>query len=360
MIGFEGSSFHGLPSTVVANNLFPAGGSSSRVQVGATLTSPRYASLAAYTTAFPSKCSGCLEGNAAFTNAAGRIFSILSSSAAIDRGLISPVYSSLSSRFGRSFTYDRAGNPRPQGNNWDIGAYESGSSASVPPPPSDSTYPTVSVTAPIAGSTISTTVNLTANASDNVAIAGVQFRVDGINSGAEDTSAPYSVPLNPVSLSNGIHSITAVARDTSGNQTTSGAVSVTVSNVVAQDTTDPVVSITAPAAGSTISGSAILTANATDNVAVAGVQFHVDGVNRGSEDLAAPYSYSLDTSTLSNGSHTVSAIARDAAGNSTTALPVTVTVSNIVALPAPVISGIALGAVTQNSAVISFTTNLVT
>jgi hypothetical protein len=71
-----------------------------------------------------------------------------------------------------------------------------------------------------------------------------------------------------------------------------------------------------------------LTADAADDVGVAGVQFLVDGANLGAEDGAAPYSVSWNTTGLANGSHTLFARARDAAGNVTTSSPVTVTVDN--------------------------------
>ena len=73
-------------------------------------------------------------------------------------------------------------------------------------------------------------MTFSANASDNVAVAGVQFRVDGANVGAEDTSAPYAISWDSRQHLNGSHVLTAVARDTSGNVTTSGTVTVTVSN----------------------------------------------------------------------------------------------------------------------------------
>jgi len=85
--------------------------------------------------------------------------------------------------------------------------------------------------------------------------------------------------------------------------------------------------------GATVAGAITVSANATDNVAVAGVQFKTDGANTGTEDIAAPFSISLDTTALSNGSHTLSATARDAAGNQTTSASVTVTVNN--AAPPP-------------------------
>ena len=76
-----------------------------------------------------------------------------------------------------------------------------------------------------------------------------------------------------------------------------------------------------------------LTADASDAGGVAGVQFRLDGANLGAEDAASPYSVSWDTTTASNGSHTLTAVARDAAGNTTTSSAVTVTVSN--AAPPP-------------------------
>ena len=95
----------------------------------------------------------------------------------------------------------------------------------------------------------------------------------------------------------------------------------------APDTTAPVAQITAPANGGTLSGQTTLQATATDNVGVAGVRFQVDGQNLGVEDTTAPYSVTWDTTTASNGSHQITAIARDDAGN-TTSTSVTVTVNN--------------------------------
>src|SRR5439155_19249015 len=94
------------------------------------------------------------------------------------------------------------------------------------------------------------------------------------------------------------------------------------------DTAAPSVSITAPAAGSTVSGTITITASASDNVGVVGVQFKLDGNNLGAEVTASPYSVSWTTTGVANGSHTPTALARDAAGNTTTATNVTVTVNN--------------------------------
>ncbi|HEU4331334.1 MAG TPA: PQQ-dependent sugar dehydrogenase [Lapillicoccus sp.] len=94
------------------------------------------------------------------------------------------------------------------------------------------------------------------------------------------------------------------------------------------DGTPPTVSISAPAASSTVTGTVTVSAAAGDNVGVAGVQFLVDGANLAAEDISAPYTVSWDSTTVADGSHTLLARARDAAGNVTTSAPVTVTVAN--------------------------------
>ena len=165
---------------------------------------------------------------------------------------------------------------------------------------------------------------MTAGAADNVGVAGVQFRVDGTNIGAEDTVAPYSISIDTTTAVNGPHTLAAVARDAAGNRTTSAPVTITVAN----DTTAPTVSITSPAGGATVSGTITVTANASDNVGVAGVQFLLDGAALGTEDTAAPFAVSWNTTTATNGSHTLTAAARDAAGNRTISAGVSVTVSN--------------------------------
>ena len=80
--------------------------------------------------------------------------------------------------------------------------------------------------------------------------------------------------------------------------------------------------------GATVSGTVPVAASAADNVGVVGVQFQLDGASLGAEDLAAPYSFDWASATSANGAHTLTAVARDAAGNRTTSGPVAVTVSN--------------------------------
>ncbi|MCI0347851.1 MAG: Ig-like domain-containing protein, partial [Acidobacteriales bacterium] len=190
----------------------------------------------------------------------------------------------------------------------------------------DTTPPTVSLTTPAEGTIVSGSVPVSASASDNIGVAGVQFLLDGAALGAEDTSSPYSISWNSTGVANGAHTLAARARDAAGNQTTSTVVNVTTSNIT--DTTPPAVSMTAPPGGATVSGSVPVSANASDNVGVAGVQFLLDGVALGIEDTTSPYSISWNSATVANGTYNLSARARDAAGNQTTSSSITVTVSN--------------------------------
>lgn len=213
-----------------------------------------------------------------------------------------------------------------------------GGGTGTPPPAGDSVSPSVNVTGPTGGSTVSGTVTLSATASDNVGVAGVWFTVDGNTVGNEDTSAPYQISWNTAGASNGSHQIRALARDAAGNTTTSSPVSVTVSNASA-DTTAPTVSLSAPASGATVSGTVTVSASASDNVGVTSVQFTLNGVNLGSPDTSAPYSISWNTSGAANATHALRAVAVDAAGNTTTSAARSVTVNNVSAdTTAPTVS----------------------
>jgi hypothetical protein len=348
----------------------------------------------------------------------------------------------------------------------------------------DTVAPAASVTSPAAGAVLSGAVTLTAAASDDAGVAGVQFKVDGANVGAEAAQAPYAATWNTGSASNATHLITATARDAAGNRGTSPAVTVSVNNAApppsscvsiaaawqgaafapqsaafvasfdavpgaarmdgvtglaygavadyaklaaavrfnnagfidarngsvyaasgavpyspgakyrfrlvvdpaarrysafvtppgaselvvgrdyafrveqafvtsldrwaasassgsqqvcefslagapapAVDLIPPSAAITAPSAGATVSGTVALSASASDNTGVAGVQFKIDGTNLGSELAQAPYAASWNSASSSNGAHTLSATARDAAGNRGGA-SVAVTVNN--------------------------------
>jgi len=198
---------------------------------------------------------------------------------------------------------------------------------STPGGTADATPPSVEITSPAAGAHLSGNVNVTAAASDDVGVASVQFRVDGGNVGASLTAAPFAYVLNSTTLSNGSHTISAVAADAAGNSTTSASITVTVDNTT-KDTTPPTVDATSPASGAKVSGNIAVTATAADNVSVSGVQFQLDGANLRTIRRRFPLRLLVDSTKTTNGSHTLRAIATDGAGNTTTSASVTVTLDN--------------------------------
>jgi YVTN family beta-propeller protein len=141
---------------------------------------------------------------------------------------------------------------------------------------------------------------------------------------AEETQ---SLPVSPTLTSQAIDPV-ATAEQQSFATAPSAFTQVKAAPQTKPDTKAPTVSLTTPATGATVSGTVTLSATATDNVAVAGVQFLVDNAPLGAEDTTAPYGpVSWNTTTATNGTHLLTARARDAAGNTTTST-VSVTVDN--------------------------------
>ena len=126
-------------------------------------------------------------------------------------------------------------------------------------------------------------------------------------------------------LATGTYHYRVKAADKAGNLSPA---SPEASAVVAGDTTAPAVSLTAPAAGASLANTVTVTATASDDVGVQSVQLKLDGQDLGAADTAAPYSFSWDTKTATDGFHTLTAVARDASGNATTSAPLSVEVHN--------------------------------
>ena len=114
------------------------------------------------------------------------------------------------------------------------------------------------------------------------------------------------------------------------------------------DTTPPAVSITTPAANSSVSGTITVSATATDNVSVVGVQFKLDNANLGAETTIPLYTFTWNTTTVANGTHTLTAVARDAAGNVAISAPVSVMAANGDVLPPSMPTGLTATAVSSS------------
>lgn len=112
------------------------------------------------------------------------------------------------------------------------------------------------------------------------------------------------------------------------------AVSAAAGYVAPPDVTNPAVAMTTPADGATVAGAAVVDVSASDNVGVVKVDLYVDDAFFVT-DTASPYSFFWDTTALPNGSHTLRAVATDAANNSASTVPTAVTVSNAPADTSP-------------------------
>jgi peptidoglycan/xylan/chitin deacetylase (PgdA/CDA1 family) len=116
------------------------------------------------------------------------------------------------------------------------------------------------------------------------------------------------------------------------------------------DSVPPTVAITGLTDRQIIAGAITLAANVSDNVGVVGVQFVIDGHDFGRENTAPPYRIELDAASLSNGTHYISARARDAAGNKSTSNAVSVVIArNVNPNPAPVPGGFAINLIRNPS-----------
>src|SRR5262249_3056004 len=92
-------------------------------------------------------------------------------------------------------------------------------------------------------------------------------------------------------------------------------------------TTPPSPAVTAPANGAPRQGTINATASGSDHAGVTRVELYVDGVLKAT-DTASPYNFTWDTTSVANGSHSLTSKAYDAAGNVGTSAAVGVTVSN--------------------------------
>lgn len=156
---------------------------------------------------------------------------------------------------------------------------------------------------------------------DNIAVTGYEIWRDGVLLGT--TTDTNFTDTNLQSGTTYIYTLRAF--DAAGNYSSYAQLHIAT---ITPDITAPAVSITDPANGTTVSSNTTITASATDATGVTGVQFLLDGVPLGPEDTVAPYQYTWNTTSVSNGAHTLSARARDPAGNVGNAASVTITVNN--------------------------------
>ena len=210
----------------------------------------------------------------------------------------------------------------------------------------DTTAPVVSLTAPTTSPVLGT-VTVSANASDNVGVAGVQFLLDNAPLGAEDATSPYSISWNTATAADGVHTVAARARDAAGNTATTAPFSVTVDN---HSPTGSVV-INGGAAA-TNSRNVTLTLAATDALTgVTQMRFSNTGTSfSAAEAFAATKAWTLTTGA---GTKTVYVQYKDAAGNWSAAVTDTIVLDTT----APTVSARTVSSVTASAATVTWTTN---
>jgi len=185
---------------------------------------------------------------------------------------------------------------------------------------SDSEKPTVTITNPADGSTVSGTITAAADASDPDGIAKVAFYV-GTSLKHEDTSAPYTYSWDTTAFPDGENRLTAWAYDNTGRSNSiavyvqvKNASSVSPSEPVSDDTTAPTVTIANPEDGATVSGNVGISATATDDNGIVLMNIFIDGLMV-SSSTSGSISYRWNTGKAAAGSHDIVVKAADAAGN---------------------------------------------
>lgn len=185
----------------------------------------------------------------------------------------------------------------------------------------DTTVPTAQVTSPANGSTVAGTVSVGVSGADNVGVTKVEWYLNGALKGSS-AGASASFAWNTTTAANGSYTLQAKAYDAAGNVGSSATVSVSVQNAAA-DTTPPSAAILSPATGAKVAKTVKVSVTSSDNVAVKRVDLLVDGKVYASS-TSATVDFSWNTSKVSRGSHSLQAVAYDAAGNPGRSATVTV------------------------------------
>ena len=190
--------------------------------------------------------------------------------------------------------------------------------------------PTADVTTPTDGSIVSGMVTLTADASDDRGVTQVSFTVNGTDAGTDtDSAGGWSVNWDSTALADGTYTVEATATDTAGQTGAGGTVQITLLNADAP----PTVSILTPAAGATVNGIVLVSADVGDDNGVVQVDFAVEGSHIGTgadPDGDGVYVAMWDTAAIPGGNignAFLLATARDTA-NQTSSDTISVDISN--------------------------------
>ncbi len=184
--------------------------------------------------------------------------------------------------------------------------------------------PTISITSPLNGATVSGIVSIYGTSADSATITSVGISIDGGSYLLATGTASWTYVLNASSLTNGAHSISAEAMDINGN-TAISSITINVFNI------GPSVFISTPVNNAVVSGTVTISGTAMETVGstvtISSVAISINGSPYVLALGTASWSYLLNTSTMSNGSYTITVKATDANGNFASSF-ITVTVFN--------------------------------
>jgi Big-like domain-containing protein/gametolysin peptidase M11 len=178
------------------------------------------------------------------------------------------------------------------------------------------TSTSTALTSSINPASVGTSVTFIAKVTGNAPSGTVKFSANGgalcaatlVSGTATCASSQLSAGSNTV--------VASYSGDSANAASTSPALSEMVSSV--SDTTPPVVTITSPLNGATVLNKMTISAKATDNIAVASITLYVDGAVVATTNTSS-LSYSWNSRKAKSGAHTISAVAKDSAGNQSTA-----------------------------------------
>lgn len=181
----------------------------------------------------------------------------------------------------------------------------------------DAAPPSAAIQSPAANAKVKGRFTVSATSSDRFGVADVVLSLDG-EPVATDAVAPYKFVVEAGPLAAGVHTLSIVATDTSGNASAAVTRTVMVSGA-STDKAAPELTILTPADGARVLGTVEVRVLATDNVELATLELSVDGAVQRSDRVSgvrAEHSFFWNASRVSAGGHTLTVKATDKAGNS--------------------------------------------
>jgi len=192
----------------------------------------------------------------------------------------------------------------------------------------DVTPPTGSIVSPPAGLTVSGDVQIIISANDDRAMKEVALSIDGIYITTIEQAPFFHIWDTTIEQEDAEHTISVVLIDLAGNEAPLNPISVVVDNTPPLDEEPPIVMITDPVAGQTLSGMVNIEVIASDDTGIDHIEYFIDGLSY-SIDTIPPYVQEWNTETVEDDAeHIIAAVGYDIQGNATLATPIAVYIDN--------------------------------